>query len=47
MGILNIDLNNFNLDDTNYEKDDPDTIILIRFWLGKLNLKNAEHLKKN
>ena len=30
MGILNIDLNNINLDDTNYEKDDPDTIILIR-----------------
>ena len=30
MGILNIDLNNINLDDTNYEKDDPVTIILIR-----------------
>ena len=23
MGILNIDLNNINLDDTNYEEDDP------------------------
>ena len=30
MGILNIDLNNINLDDTNYDEDDPDTIILIR-----------------
>ena len=29
MGVLNIDLNNVNLDDTNYE-DDPDTIVLIR-----------------
>ena len=29
MGILNIDLNNINLDDTNYDEDDPDTIILI------------------
>ena len=25
--ILNIDLNNINLDDTNYEEYDPDTII--------------------
>ena len=30
MGILNMDLNNINLDDTNYEGNDPDTIILIR-----------------
>ena len=29
-GILNIDLNNINLDDTNYDEDDPDTIILVR-----------------
>ena len=27
MGILNIDLNEFNLGDTNYDEDDPDTII--------------------
>ena len=26
MGILIIDLNNINLDDTNYEENDPDTI---------------------
>ena len=30
MGILNIDLNNINFGDTNYDEDDPDTIILIR-----------------
>ena len=30
MGILNIDLNHVNLDDTNYDEDDPDTIVLIR-----------------
>ena len=43
MGILNIDLNTFNLDDK---------IILILlfssdFWLGILNFKNAKHLKKD
>ena len=30
MGIVNIDLNNIDLDDTNYEDHDPDAIILIR-----------------
>ena len=30
MDILNTDLNNINLRDTNYEEDDPNTIILIR-----------------
>ena len=47
MGILNIDLNNINLDDTNYEEDDPILLFLSDFWLGMLNLKNARHLKKN
>ena len=45
MGILSVNLNNINLDDTKYEEDDPDTIILVR--LGILNLKNAKHLKKD
>ena len=31
MGILSIDLNNINLDDTNYNEDDPETIIHVRF----------------
>ena len=30
MDILSIDLNNINLDDTNYDEDDPETIIYIR-----------------
>ena len=45
MGILNIDLNNINLDNS-FDEDVRDSIILIRdFWLGKLNLKNAKNLK--
>ena len=30
MGILIVNLGNINLDDTNYEEDDPDNIIFIR-----------------
>ena len=30
MGILSIDLNNINLDDTNYDEGDPETIIHVR-----------------
>ena len=30
MDILNIDLNNIGPDDTNYDEDDSDTIILIK-----------------
>ena len=30
MFILNIDLNNINLGDTNYGEDDPDTIVLVQ-----------------
>ena len=30
MGILSIDLNSINLDDTNYDGDDPESIIHIR-----------------
>ena len=30
MDILSIDLNNINLDDTNFYKDDPKTIIHVR-----------------
>ena len=37
MGILNIDLNNINLDE-NFDKDDPDSTILIK--------KTPKHLRK-
>ena len=43
MGILNIDLTNINLDDTSYEEDDPDTIILIRLldWHNKFERRKV------
>ena len=43
MGILNIDLNNVNLDDTNYHEDIMILLFLSDFWLGILNLKNPKH----
>ena len=30
MGIVSIDLNNINLDDTDYKEDEPETVIHIR-----------------
>ena len=47
MGILNICLNNINLDNTNYDKHDPDTIILIRFLALHIKFKKHKELKKN
>ena len=44
--ILNIDLNNINLDDTNYLEDDPDTIILIRLLAWHINFEKRKSLKK-
>ena len=37
MGILVVNLNNINLDDTNYEESEPDTVILVRIlaWHSK------------
>ena len=47
MGVLSINRNNINLDDTNYEENDPDNIILVSLWLGIVNWKNAKHLKRD
>ena len=46
MGIFDTDLNNINLDDTNYDKDNPDIIILS--ILSALLIKSAKlkELKK-
>ena len=44
MGILNIDLNNINLDDTNYEEDDPDTIILIRLLAWHIKFEKRKEI---
>ena len=55
MDILKKDLNNINFDDTHYDEDNPDTIIVIvrlfilllsDFWLDILNFENAKNLKK-
>ena len=44
-GILNIDLNNFNLDDIFMIKVILILLLLSDFYLGRLNLKNAKNLK--
>ena len=36
LGNLNVILINISFDN-NFDEDDPDTIILIRFWLGIVN----------
>lgn len=38
MAIVNIDLNNFNLD-INFDKEDPNTIILIRPLVWHINFE--------
>ena len=47
LDILNINLDSINLNNTNYDEDDSDTIIFVRFQVGILNLKNIKHIKKN
>ena len=43
---MNIDLNSINLDDTNFEEDDPDTIILIRLLDWHIKFEKRKELKK-
>ena len=46
MGVLGVDFDKGYLDDdNNFYKDDPETIIHVRFLLGVINLKNTNHLK--
>ena len=44
MGILNIDLNNINVNDTNY--DDPNTIIHVRLLAWHIKFEKSKALKK-
>ena len=44
MGILSVNLDNINIDNT-FDEDDPDTIIFIRFFAWYCKFKN-EALKK-
>ena len=46
MGILNTDLNNINLDDTDYDEDDPETIIYIRLLAWHIKYEKRKTLKK-
>ena len=43
MGILSVGLNNISLGDTNYDEDDPDTIIHVRLlaWHAKFQKHNV------
>ena len=45
MGILSVNLNNINLDN-NFDKDDPDTIVLIRPLACYTKFEKRKHLKK-
>ena len=45
MDILSIDLNNINLDDTNYDEDDPETIIYIRLLAWHIKFEKRKALK--
>ena len=47
MGILNIDLNSIDLGDTNYDEDDPHTIILVRILVWYIKFKKRKALKKD
>ena len=47
MGILSINLNNINLDDNNYEEDDPDTIVFIRLLAWHIKFEKRKELKKD
>ena len=46
-GILNKDLANINLDDTTYDKDDPDTIIHVRNLGKHVKFEKCKHIKKD
>ena len=45
MGNVSVNLNNINLDDTKYEKDDPDTVILIRLLPWHIKFEKRKVLK--
>ena len=46
MGILSIDLNNINIDDSNYNGDDPETIIRVRILAWDSKSGKYKALKK-
>ena len=46
MGILNIDLHNINVDQSNYDEDDPDSIILITLLAWHIKFEKHKALKQ-
>ena len=46
MGIFDIDLININLDDTNYDEDDPETFIHIKILAGHIKFGKRKALRK-
>ena len=47
VGILKIDLTKINLDDTNYNEDDPDTIIHLRLFALHIKFDKRKALKNS
>ena len=47
MGLLSVDLNNINLDDVNFDEDDPETIIAVRLMDWHNRLKQCKAFKKS
>ena len=46
MGIFRIDLNNINLDDTNHDEDNPETIIHITLLAWYIKFERLKALRK-
>ena len=46
MGIFSVDFNNTNLDDTNYDEDDPETIIHVRLLACHSKFEKRKAFKK-
>ena len=46
MGILSVDINNINLDDANFDEDDPRIIIHVRLMAYHKRLKQHKAFKK-
>ena len=46
MGILGVDLNSINFDNSNYNKSEPISLFMSDFWLSIVNLRDVNHFKK-
>ena len=46
MDVHSVDLNNINLNDTNYDDDDPETIIHVRLLAWHIKFEKLKALKK-